>query len=348
MKICTKKYQGTNAGRDVGKGVFGIGGSGMQSFLAKARQSQFYGVGLLLIVTLVVWVIFFALTSAINPGSFGDPSKMLTYLQRGIIYSVGACGFYFVVVQGLFDFSIGSMIILSELMSIALIPQAGWFSVVVVPILTGFVLGLINGLVFKTLRIPSMIVTTGMSLIYEALSVRAADINGTRLASEFSLFGSYPWNLIFALACFCITGFIIKYTKIGTYSNAIGSNELVAKNMGVNVDKYKVIALTLTGAFCGAMAVLYLGYGTAQTPQTGMLSQSLNFMPLMGVFFGIAFKRYGHPIVSIVIGEFMVSMMLAGFIAIGVSTTVNQIVTGITVLLILMLTTKRRNGAVVK
>jgi ribose transport system permease protein len=52
--------------------------------------------------------------------------------------------------------------------------------------------------------------------------------------------------------------------------------------------------------------------------------------------------------VAIVIGEFMVSMMLAGFIAIGVSTTVNQIVTGITVLLILALTTKRRNGAVVK
>lgn len=320
----------------------------MESFLKKARQSQFYGIGLLLAITLLVYVVFFAITSMVNPGSFGQPDKILTYLQRGIIYSVGACGFYFVVVQGLFDFSIGSMIIVSELMSIALIPQAGWISVVVVPILTGFVLGLLNGLVFKTLRIPSMIVTTGMSLIYEALSVRIANINGTRLVSAFSLFGSYPWNLIFALVCFCVTGFIIKYTKIGTYSNAIGSNELVAKNMGVNVDRYKVIALTLTGTFCGAMAVLYLGYGTAQTPQTGMLSQALNFLPLMGVFFGVAFKRYGHPIVAIVIGEFMVSMMLAGFIAVGVSTTVNQIVTGLTVLVILMVTTKRRNGAVVK
>lgn len=320
----------------------------MESFLKKARQSQFYGIGLLLAITLLVYVVFFAITSMVNPGSFGQPDKILTYLQRGIIYSVGACGFYFVVVQGLFDFSIGSMIIVSELMSIALIPQAGWISVVVVPILTGFVLGLLNGLVFKTLRIPSMIVTTGMSLIYEALSVRIANINGTRLVSAFSLFGSYPWNLIFALICFCVTGFIIKYTKIGTYSNAIGSNELVAKNMGVNVDRYKVIALTLTGTFCGAMAVLYLGYGTAQTPQTGMLSQALNFLPLMGVFFGVAFKRYGHPIVAIVIGEFMVSMMLAGFIAVGVSTTVNQIVTGLTVLVILMVTTKRRNGAVVK
>lgn len=320
----------------------------MEAFLKKARQSQFYGVGILLAITIAVWAIFMVLTSVMNPGSFGQPDKLLTYLQRGIIYSVGACGFYFVVCQGLFDFSIGSMIILAELMSIAFIPQASWFSVVVLPILTGLVLGLLNGLVFNTLRIPSMIVTTGMSLIYEALSVSVADINGTRLPAEFSLFGSYPWNLLFALACFCITGFIIKYTKIGTYSNAIGSNELVAKNMGVNVDKYKIIALTLTGTFCGAMAVLYLGYGTAQTPQTGMLSQSLNFLPLMGVFFGIAFKRYGHPIVAIVIGEFMVSMMLAGFIAVGVSTTVNQIVTGATVLIILMLTTKRRNGAVVK
>lgn len=320
----------------------------MESFLKRARSSQFYGIGVLLVITLIVWVVFFALTSVINPGSFGQPDKMLTYLQRGLIYSVGACGFYFVVVQGLFDFSIGSMIILSELMSIAFIPRLGWVSVVVVPILTGMALGLINGLVFRTLRIPSMIVTTGMSLIFEALSVVVADINGTRLPAQYSIFGSYPWNLIFALACFCIVGFIIKYTRIGTYSSAIGSNELVAKNMGVSVNRYKVMALMLSGTFCGAMAVLYLGYGTAQTPQTGMLSQALNFLPLMGVFFGIAFRRYGHPIVAIVIGEFMVSMMLAGFIAIGVSTTVNQIVTGLTVLVILMLTTKVRNGAVVK
>ena len=160
--------------------------------------------------------------------------------------------------------------------------------------------------------------------------------------------GSYPWNLIVALIAFGLCYFILNYTKIGTYTNAIGANELVAKNMGVNVDKYKAIAFTLCGTFVGIMSILYLGYGTAQTPQTGMLSQALNFQPLMGTFFGLAFKKYGHPVVSILIGEYIVAMIFAGFVALGMPTTVNNIVTGATLLAIVTLTTKRRNGAVVK
>lgn len=46
---------------------------------------------------------------------------------------------------------------------------------------------------------------------------------------------------------YCLCAFILKYTKIGTYTYAIGSNEVVAKNMGVNVSKYKIVAFTLAG-----------------------------------------------------------------------------------------------------
>ena len=68
----------------------------------------------------------------------------------------------------------------------------------------------------------------------------------------------------------------------------------------------------------------------------------------MGTFFGLAFKKYGHPVVSILIGEYIVAMIFAGFVALGMPTTVNNIVTGATLLAIVTLTTKRRNGAVVK
>jgi ribose transport system permease protein len=316
----------------------------MQSFLKKARQSQWYGVGLLALIAVVIWAVF----KVSAPATFGAPDKLLSYLQTALIYAIGGCGMYFICVMGLFDFSIGSILIAAELSAIALIPQFGWIAVIVVPILVGVVLGLCNGIAYIKMHIPSIIVTTGLSLIYESFSVWIADVNGTRLDDAYKLFGSYPWNLIVAIAAFALCYFILNYTKIGTYTNAIGANELVAKNMGVNVDKYKAIAFTLCGTFVGIMSILYLGYGTAQTPQTGMLSQALNFQPLMGTFFGLAFKKYGHPVVSILIGEYIVAMIFAGFVALGMPTTVNNIVTGATLLAIVTLTTKRRNGAVVK
>ncbi len=312
--------------------------------LKKASKSQWFGVGLLLVITIVCWVFFKVLT----PGTFGAPDQMLTYLQTGLIYAVGGCGLYFIVVMGLWDFSIGSVLVLSCLLSIGFSQMFGIVGLVVAPILCGAILGALNGFAYIKLRIPSLIVTVGLSLIYESLSVFAADWAGTRLGDAYKLFGSYPANLVPAILAFLLCSFILKYTKLGTYVNAIGANELTAKNMGVNVDKYKFFAFVLCSMFVGIMSILYIGYGTAQTPMTGMLSQSLNFKPLMGTFFGVAFKKYGHPVAAIVIGEFIISMMFAGFVALGMPVTVNNVVTGITLLLIICFTTKRVKGAIVK
>lgn len=313
-------------------------------FLAKLRHSQWYGVSLLLLITLAVWAIF----KVLCPATFGDAEQLLTYLQVGLIYAVGGCGLYFIVVMGLWDFSIGSVLVLACLLSIGAADLFGFAGLIIAPILVGAILGALNGLAYIKLRIPSLIVTVGLSLIYESLSVFASDWAGTRLGDAYKLFGGYPYNLILALLSFGVCAFILKYTKLGTYVNAIGANELTAKNMGVNVDKYKFLAFVLCSTFVGLMAILYIGYGTAQTPMTGMLSQSLNFKPLMGTFFGLAFKKYGHPVVSIVIGEFIITMMFAGFVALGMPVTINNVVTGATLLLIVCLTTKRVLGAVVK
>lgn len=312
--------------------------------IKKLQQSQWFGVGFLVILTLLCWAIF----KVLRPETFGSPEQIMTYLQSALIYAVGGCGMYFIVTQGLWDFSIGSVLVLSCLLSIGFSQMFGVVGLVVAPILCGILLGFFNGLAYTVLRIPSLIVTTGLSLIYESFSVFASNWAGTRLDSEFNMFGSYPYNVILALIAFLLCGFILKYTKVGTYINAIGTNELTAKNMGVDVDKYKFIAFILCSGFVGVMAVLYIGYGTAQTPMTNMLSQSLNFTPLMGAFFGLAFKKYGHPVVAIVIGELIISMMFAGFVALGMPTTINNVVTGATLLIVVTLTVKRVKGAVVK
>jgi len=67
---------------------------------------------------------------------------------------------------------------------------------------------------------------------------------------------------------------------------------------------------------------------------------SRNFTPLMGTFFGLAFKKYGHPVIAIVIGEMIIQLMFNGFVALGAPTTIQNVVTGAALLLIVALTTK--------
>ncbi len=83
-----------------------------------------------------------------------------------------------------------------------------------------------------------MIVTTGLALIYESLANYIAGGVEQTLPSNLRAFGQMPGDIILAvLVCGCLH--LLNYTKIGTYTYAIGSNEFVAKNMGIDVDKYK-------------------------------------------------------------------------------------------------------------
>lgn len=307
-------------------------------------KEKYMGIAILLLLVLIFWAVF----KIITPGNFGTPNKLVSYLQTSLIYAVGGCGLYFIVVMGLWDFSIGANVVLSSVLACYFSVSLGYGGLILAPIICGTLIGLLNGIVYIKFRIPSMIVTVGLSLIYESLSVFATRGSEQVLSTSYRAFGSYPANLILALCAFFLAGLLIKYTKIGTYTYAIGSNEYVAKNMGVNVDKYKVVAFVLCGFFVGIMSILTISFGTSMTAASSMSSMSRNFTPLMGTFFGLAFRKYGKPITAIVIGEFIISLLFNGFVALGAPTTIQDVVTGAALLLIVTVTTKPVKGAVVK
>ncbi|MGN0915616.1 MAG: ABC transporter permease [Succinivibrio sp.] len=304
--------------------------------------------GYIVLISLVFlsWLIFKILT----PENFGSYSNLLSYFQASLIATVGAIGFYFVMDMGLFDFSIGANIILSAIVGCILATRfdLGYAGLILGCIATGALVGLCNGIFYVRLRIPSMIVTAGLALIYESVAnILSAGVEQT-LPSGLRAFGQMPGNIILAVITFIIAWGILNYTKFGTYTYAIGSDEFVAKNMGINVDRFKVYAFILSGAFFGAMAVLTISYGSSIVAVTGMSSMSRNFIPTMGCFFGLAFMKYGIPLQAIILGEFIVNIIFFGFISLGAPTAIQDVITGLALLIIITLTTKITKGEIVK
>ena len=304
--------------------------------------------GYLILAALVVasWAIFKILT----PGNFGSPKNLVSYFEASLLAAVGAVGFYFVMVMGMFDFSIGANIMLSAIVGCVFATKfgLGYFGLIFGAILTGAIVGLLNGTFYVKLRIPSMIVTTGLALIYESAANYIAGGVEQTLPSNLRAFGQMPGNLILAVLAFAAAYLLLNYTKIGTYTYAIGSNEFVAKNMGINVNKYKVLAFVISGAFLGVMAVLTISYGSSMVAVTGMASMSRNFVPTMGCFFGMAFRKYGIPLPAIIIGEFVINIIFFGFIALGAPTAIQDVITGLALLLVVTLTTRITKGEIVK
>ena len=304
--------------------------------------------GYMILFGLVIlsWAIFKVLT----PNNFGSPKNLLSYFEASLLAAVGAVGFYFVMVMGMFDFSIGANIMLSAIVGCVFATRfgMGYAGLIIGSILTGALVGFLNGFFYVRLRIPSMIVTTGLALIYESVANYIAGGVEQTLPSNLRAFGQMPGNLILAILAFAVAYLLLNYTKIGTYTYAIGSNEFVAKNMGINVNFYKVLVFVISGAFLGIMAVLTISYGSSMVAVTGMASMSRNFVPTMGCFFGLAFKKYGMPLPAIIIGEFVINIIFFGFIALGAPTAIQDVITGFALLIIVTLTTKVAKGEIVK
>ena len=316
----------------------------MSTRLQKLKGTKAFGY--LILAAMVLF--FYAVFKILTPDNFGSPANLYSYLQSSIIYSVGGCGLYFIVVMGLFDFAVGANIVFSSIVGVMLSQHFGYIGFIIGCLGCGTLIGLMIGTLYNQLNVPSMIVTVGLMLILECVAVFVAGGVKQTLAPELRFFSGAPGNIILAGLAFVLMYFILNYTKIGTYCNAIGSNEFTAKNMGINVKKYKLIGFILLHFFVGVMAILTVSYGTTMTALTGMTTMSRNFQPLMGTFFGVAFRKYGIPISAIVIGEFIISIIFNGFVALGAPTTIQNVVTGAALLAIVALTARGGRGSVVK
>lgn len=64
--------------------------------------------------------------------------------------------------------------------------------------------------------------------------------------------------------------------------------------------------------------------------------------------FALAFKNSINPIVSIIVGEFIITMIMSGLIVVGIPSTLQNLVIGVTLIVIILLTCKVERDAVVK
>ena len=55
--------------------------------MKKLKKSQYYGIGLLVLMLVVFWAVF----KVLAPTTFGSPEKLATYMKSALIYAVGGC-----------------------------------------------------------------------------------------------------------------------------------------------------------------------------------------------------------------------------------------------------------------
>lgn len=236
---------------------------------------------ILILVTLVV------IFSICYPDRFLTLLNMSSVLNQFVTIILFALGPSIVATIGSMDLSYIGIWMLGGILLWCVKPVLGGAAILVIPLL-GLVTGLLIGIIHVKAKIPSFVLTLSLLVGYSGLTALLSGgypriVRGYEFFTK-ELIPYLPTALLWSTPLIIAAVFIIKCTKIGTYFYAIGSNEEGAKLAGINVNKYKILAFTLSGLFTGIGSMILFQHLGGSVP----LALNLNTMvsPLVAIVFG--------------------------------------------------------------
>ena len=312
---------------------------------------------MIVIAALIVLVVIFA---ALNP-RFVSTGIIVSMAQSLAPYAIMALGVTFVIATGGIDLSIGTVCIASAVVA-GKMYEGGmplWLTIPVM-ILIGTLFGFVNGLLVAKLKLPAFIATLGTMMFARGLSAIIVAVpniffpSGTWFNKLFSNVNDMPVGLFWVVGFGIICMYLMYKCKIGRYILSIGSNEEATRLSGINTDKYKVIAYTLSGIGAGIAAIFWAASFPTVAAATG---NGMELDAIAGVYIGGTSAAGGvASIAGSIIGSIMLvvirsglNYVLARFDLTVNATYVTYVLTGIIVVVaVLMDVIKNKNANKVK
>lgn len=297
--------------------------------------------GLLATWLLVVafFSVYISLTRDRESGlAFASRENIETILRQTAIVGFAAIGMTFVIVAGMIDLSVGSVVALSTVVAAWLLMRgqnpvvaaAGGMSV-------GILAGAINAQLITRLRISPFIVTLGTLLIFRGIAKGLAnnqkiDAPITWMADLLArLSPGKAWQIapigVWLAAVSAVIGaLVLERTVFGRHVVAVGSNEQAARLTGISPESVRRKVFVLAGVFVGLAGIMQFSRLTVGDPT---VAQGLELEVIAAVVVGGASLSGGQGTVAgSMLGALIIATIRAGCSQAGFPNNVQEIVTG--------------------
>ncbi|MEV4776212.1 ABC transporter permease [Microbacterium sp. LWH12-1.2] len=287
--------------------------------------------------TLIVLVLFFSIFGR----NFLTWNNISGILLATAVIGILALGTTFVIITGGIDLSIGTGMALCAVMTGVFITNFGLplFVGVIGGILTGVLMGFINGVNITFLRLPPFIATLAMMMIAGGLALVVSGVAPIYFSEtpDFqkialgTLIPGLPNAVLITLVLAIVAYVVLSKTLLGRYTFAIGSNEEAARLSGVNTRRWTILVYMFAGAFTGVAGVIIASrLGSAQ-PQTG---SGYELQAIAAVIIGGTSLLGGRgSILGTVIGALIMSVLVNGLRILSIQPEWQNIVVGVVILI---------------
>lgn len=291
-----------------------------------------------------VMLLLLAVFAIMNPRVFLSYN---TYRSLFTVYPIAlvlACGLVFVVASGETDLSFPSTVGFSLWIFSVIVINTGYpFLALAGAILSGLLIGFINGLLVTKVKLSSLVVTLGMNFLLRGLINVGTKGEGKSLvflnkSAFYNLFvgriKDFPVQMIWGLGFTLICIFLFNKHKFGAHVCYIGDNRESAVETGVKADRIKIGAFMLTG-LAAAIAGVFSGLvNNTFWPVTG---DGYLLTTMAAVFLG-GTPTWGGvgTIVGAAMGAFILTFLETGIISIGLTGFYTRFFFGLIIILALI------------
>jgi ribose transport system permease protein len=301
------------------------------------------------IVTLLALV---GLIGAVTPEFLSVQTLLILASDTATLF-VMAVGVTFVIMLGGIDLSIQSVASLASVLVALMLPTLG-YPAFAIAVAGGALAGLISGVTHVKLKIPSFIATLAVGGVAAGTALIISDAQAITMGENERAFLGWITGRSFGLQNEVVIGavvlvvglFVQRYTPFGRYSQAIGAGEPAAYASGVKVDRYKIMACTLSGLFAGLAGVILSGRLASGSPT---LANELLLPAIAAVIVGgTAITGGVGSVWRTLIGALIISVVRIGMTFVGVDIFAQQIVFGVMLILAVAVTIDRSKIPIVK
>lgn len=266
---------------------------------------------------------------------FFTAQNILIVLRQVSINGILAIGVTFVIIAGGIDLSLGSVVALTGVVA-ASFAHPGAYALVVpiaLGLLTGVVIGVVNGLSITMGKVAPFIVTLGMMTIARGLALVLSDGRPvTNLSAGFNFIGGgdvlrVPVPILLFILVIVVSAVILNYTRIGRYVYAVGGNENAARASGIRVNRVKLFAYMMCSGLAALAGIVLASRITTGQPNAG-IAYELDAIAAV-VIGGTSLLGGRGSIAGTVIGVLIIGVINNGLDLLNVTSYYQQIIKGV-------------------
>lgn len=254
----------------------------------------------------------------------GNVQRLSIMILQVSVIGVIAIGVTQVIISGGIDLSSGSIVGATAMISMSLAQVATDRAVypgltdlpVIVPLVVGLAVGLIcgaiNGLLVAYTKIPPFIATLGMMVTARGFAKWYTKGQPISFPTDsFAAIGQGLNPVWIFLAVAAIMHVVLRYTRYGKFTYAIGANAQAARVTGINVERHIVKIYAVAGLLAGLAGIMVAARGL--TAQAGMGTMYELDAIAMAVIGGVSLNGGRGSILGTMIGMVIFGVIISGF-----------------------------------